>query len=190
MRSFILRILKSLKVKLVVYKTEIHSFLTFLRLDFMDVHGKFYTFEIFYNETDFFSKELKLIGDSKSNPYGMSDSIRSCCTLIGSNVDYREFERPVPTKEDLDDFFETQMQQLVDDLIGLDYGEFIAVKTIDFYTRPTLILMVQFNVKGKRVKPLKIFIGEEITYNYKNVKEEDRIYVKNFINQVRLNLEV
>ena len=88
MRRFILNILGSLKIKLVVKKVEVHSYLSYLRIDFIDKFENFIVFEIFYNETDFFSKTLKLIGDNKSNPYGLSDSIRSCCKLIGTNKDY------------------------------------------------------------------------------------------------------
>lgn len=180
MRSFILRILKSLKIKLVVKKVEVHSYLSYLRLDFIDRFDNYIVFEIFYNETDFFSDSLQLIGSSESNPYGFSDSIRSCCKLIGDHNDYKKFKKSVPTKEDLDLFFKTHMENLVDNLIRIDFGEHVKVKTIDFYLRPTLILMVQFNVKGKRVKPLKVFIGEKITYDYSSLGD-DYVYVEKFI---------
>lgn len=187
MRRFILNILGSLKIKLVVKKVEVHSYLSYLRIDFIDKFENFIVFEIFYNETDFFSKTLKLIGDNKSNPYGLSDSIRSCCKLIGTNKDYLNLNKPVPTKEDLDEFFKSHMENLVDRIITIPSDRFIKIKTVDFYLRPTLILIVQFNLRGKRVKPVKIFLGEKIQYDLEGLGK-DSCYVEKFLDKLEAEI--
>lgn len=162
MNKFIRRIIKSMGVLTILKECKVESFLTYYRMDFRDKYDNYIVFDIFYNETDVFTTDLKYIGSGRD--YSLSDGIRSRCKIIGSLTDYLAYKRELPTKEMLDEYFKESMDLIVNCISQISVPDF-HIRRVDFYTSPTLMLFVHISYKTKRVSPIKIFVGEEITYS-------------------------
>ena len=162
MNNFIRRVIKSMGVLTVLKEYKVESFLTYYRMDFRDKYDNYIVFDIFYNETDIFTTDLKYIGSGRD--YSLSDGIRSRCKIIGSLTDYLAYRKELPSKEILDEHFKKHAHNLVENIVKIKVADF-HIRRVDFYTSPTLMLFVHISYKTKRVPPIKIFIGEEITYS-------------------------
>jgi len=161
MRDFIIKTIGMIGVSFIVKEIYIDSFLSYLRLDFVNKYGKYCIFDVFYNETDFFSETLVLIG--KGREVSLSDSLRTRIKVIGDFKDYKNYKYSVPTKESLDKIFSDKMEELTCELCSIKVENF-SIRNVEFYSSPTLMLFIHFNYKGRRQRPMKIFIGEEISY--------------------------
>lgn len=162
MKNFILKTIGMVGVSLVFKETYIDSYLSYMRIDFVDKYGKFCIFDVFYNDTQFFTEDLLLLGTGKEK--SLSDLLRSRIKVIGSLEDYKVFYKKIPSKEDLDKLFCTSMETLVSEIMSINIKWF-SLRKVDFYSDPALMLFIHFNYKGKRQKPIKIFIGEKISYS-------------------------
>lgn len=176
MKYFMMRALKALGISCVLRTTEVESYLNYYRMDYVDKYDNYSVFEIFYNDTDVFTKDLKYIGSEESNYlifndpseeqrfYSISESLRSCCRVIGTFEDYKALKKPLPTQEDLDKYFEERLFNISEEIRALQFSDF-SIRRVDVYAKPTLMIFIHLNNKGKRIKPIKIFIGEKITYS-------------------------
>ncbi|MFQ9249424.1 MAG: hypothetical protein ACLR3R_19460 [Clostridium paraputrificum] len=180
MKTFIRRVLKSMNILTVLKEYEVKSYLTYYRMDFRDSYNNYIVFDIFFNETDLFSEELRYIGSGKD--YSLSDVIRSRCKVIGNLKSYLNYKKALPSVEDLNKFFEDGMTGLVDKILDIKVQDII-VRKVSFYTFPTLMIFIHLNYKLVRIPVIKIFIGEEINMDYNPS-------VNLFIEQVRRVLYV
>lgn len=161
MRRFIIKTIGMVGISFIVKEIYLDSFLSYLRLDFVDKQGRYCIFDVFHNETDFFAESLTLIGEGKD--VSLSDSLRSRIRVIGDFKAYKEYNYPIPSEEDLDRMFSDKIKGLTDSIFFISLQNF-SIRNVEFYSSPSLMLFIHFNYKGKRQKPIKIFIGEEIHY--------------------------
>lgn len=167
MKNFIRNFLKSVGVQLILNELEVESYISYYRIDFKDRFGNYVIFDVFHNGTDVFvDNSIKLLGDGKD--YSLSDSLRSRFTIVGGLKDYMANKYPVPSKKQLDEYFEEQMEFLVSELYELDIPDF-SIRKVEFFSSPSLMVFIHLNYCKKRVKPMKIFIGEEIHYSLESV---------------------
>lgn len=167
MINFIERIIKSYGVKIFLESRTVESYLNYYRGIFVDRYGNYVICELFYNDTDLFTKSLKYLKCNeveKYKDYSLSDSIRSCCKVIGGFEEYKQFKKPLPTKEELDEYFRNALFDVAENIQSIRVPNF-SIRSVNVYSNPTLMIIITLNEKGKRIKPLKIFIGEKITYS-------------------------
>lgn len=162
MLDVIIRTLKRVKVKLVLKETHIDSYLKFYRIDFLDRFGNWCRLSIFYNETHFFIDDsVKLIGKGRDGIY--TDKIINSIELKGTYEDFIKCDDKLFTQKELNEFFIEKLETLVSEIYEIKVDGF-SIKEVKFYCMPTLMVFVYFTFNGKRIEPLRIFIGEEITY--------------------------
>lgn len=163
MKTFIRRVLKSMNILTVLKEYEVKSYLTYYRMDFRDSYNNYIVFDIFFNETDLFSEDLKYIGEGKD--YSLSDIIRSRCKVVGDLKAYLNYQKALPSVENLNKFFEDGINNLVEQISNIKVQDII-VRKVSFYTFPTLMIFIHLNYKLVRIPVIKIFIGEEFNYDY------------------------
>lgn len=180
MKTFIRRVLKSMNILTVLKEYEVKSYLTYYRMDFRDSYNNYIIFDIFYNETDLFSEDLKYLGEGKD--YSLSDIIRSRCKVVGDLKSYLNYQKPLPSEKDLAEFFEQSMNKLVEEISSIKVQDVI-VRKVSFYTFPTLMVFIHLNYKLVRIPVIKLFIGEKTNYTYNSS-------VDSFLEKVRRILYV
>lgn len=161
MFTLIVRTLKRVGIKLILKEYSVDSYLNYYSIDFLDKYGNWCRLRIFYNDTHFFVKNVKLIGEGRR--LILTDSIINSIELKGTYEDFLKCKDTNPSKEELDEFLKEGIQSLADDLNGIRVGDFL-VKEVRVYCFPTLMVFVYFTFKKARVEPLRIFIGEKISY--------------------------
>lgn len=166
MFNLIIRTLKRVGIRLVLKEVHIESYLNFYRVDFLDKFNNWCRLSIFYNDTDFFVDEVKLIGQGRDLIY--TDKIINSIELKGTYEDFLLTDSKLFTKKELDKFFEDRMEILVQRIHDLKIDG-ILIKEVKFFTSPSFMVFVYFTHNKVRVKPLKFFIGEEINYSEKLV---------------------
>ena len=162
MFNLIIRTLKRVGIKLVLKELHLESYLNFYRVDFIDKYDNWCRLNIFYNDTHFFVDDIKLIGEGREEIY--TDRIVNSICLMGKYKDFISSEYKAPSKEELDEFLASSMQDLVDSLQCISAPNF-RIREVKFYAFPTLMVFIHFTYKGRRMEPIRIFIGEEISYN-------------------------
>ena len=161
MKSFIIKTVGTVGVSLVFKETYIDSYLSYMRLDFVDKRGRYCIFDVFYNETDFFTEDLVLIGEGKE--LSLSEKLKTRIKVVGSLEDYKSLNYISPTKKDLDKFLSDKMDVVVDEISKIRVSNF-SIRKVEFFSNPTLMIFVHFNYKYRRQKPIKVFIGEDLQY--------------------------
>lgn len=163
MFSLIIRTLKRVGIKLVLKELSIDSYLNFYRIDFIDKYNNWCRLEVFYNDTDFFLDEIKLIGEGRKEIY--TDRIINNIKLMGSYEDFLSHKHKSPSKEELDEYLEASLNRLSDSLYDISVPGF-SVKEVKLFTHPSMMVFIYFTHNKKRFPPIKIFIGDDINYNY------------------------
>lgn len=161
MFDVIINALKRVRLKLVLKEIHIESYLNYYRLDFLDKYGNWCRLSIFYNDTHFFVDNVKLIGEGRPEIY--TDSIINSIELKGTYEDFLKCKSPQFTKEELDKFFSDNLDRISQDIHSIQIPDF-KIKEVRVYSMPTMMVFVYFTFKKVRFEPIRIFIGEEITY--------------------------
>lgn len=162
MKELIIKTLSRVGVSLIVKEIYIDSYLRYMRIDFMDKYNRYCIFDILYNETDFFTENLTLIGEGKE--INLTDLIRKRVRVVGNFNDYKNYNYSVPSLDELNSYLESGINRIVDKLMDIKVKDFY-IRKVDFYTTPSLMIFIHFNYRGKRQKVMKIFLGEKINYN-------------------------
>lgn len=152
-----------MKILTVLREYEVKSYLTYYRMDFKDKFGNYIVFDIFYNDTDLFTEDLVYLGEGRD--YSLSDSIRSRCKVVGNLKDYLNYERVLPSVDELNEKFVEKMNSVVDSIYNINVRDII-VRKVEFYSSPCLMLFIHLNYKLRRIPAMKIFIGEKFDYQY------------------------
>lgn len=163
MKSFIRNVLKSMKILTVLREYEVKSYLTYYRMDFKDKFGNYIVFDIFFNDTDLFSEDLVYIGEGRD--YSLSDRIRSRCKVVGNLKDYLNYERVLPSVDELNEQFIEKMDSIVQSIYDINVQDII-VRKVEFYSSPCLMLFIHLNYRLRRIPTIKIFIGENFEYSF------------------------
>lgn len=161
MFNLIIRTLKRVGIKLVLKELHLESYLNFYRVDFIDKYDNWCRLSIFYNDTHFFVNDIKLIGEGREEIY--TDKIVNSIELMGKYDDFMSSEYKAPSKEELDEFLASSIEVLADDLHSVSAPNF-RIREVQVFASPTLMVFIHFTFKGRRVEPIRIFIGEEISY--------------------------
>lgn len=161
MFNLIIRTLRRVGIKLVLKELHLESYLNFYRVDFIDKYDNWCRLSIFYNDTHFFVNDVKLIGEGREEIY--TDKIINSIELMGKYEDFLKRKDSVPSKEELDKFLASSIENLSDSLYSVTAPNF-KIKEVKVFTVPTLMVFVHFTYKGKRFEPIRIFIGEDISY--------------------------
>lgn len=161
MFNLIIRTLKRVGIKLVLKEFHLDSYLNFYRLDFIDKYDNWCRLNVFYNDTHFFLNDVKLLGEGREEIY--TDKIINNIEMMGKYEDFVSYEYKVPNKEELDEFLASCIASLSDDLYSISAPNF-KIKEVKVFASPTLMVFIYFTYKGKRFEPIRIFIGEEISY--------------------------
>lgn len=162
MFNLIIRTLRRVGVKLVLKETHLESYLNYYSVDFIDKYDNWCNLTLFYNDTHFFVDNIKLIGKGRKEIY--TDAITNSIVLKGKYDDFISSKRQSPSKEELDDFLVGKIKEKTEEVYNLAVGEF-KIKEVKFYSNPTLMVFVFLTYKGVRIEPIRIFIGEKISYN-------------------------
>lgn len=161
MFNLIIRTLKRVGIKLVLKEFHLDSYLNFYRLDFIDKYDNWCRLNVFYNDTHFFLNDVKLLGEGREEIY--TDKIINNIEMMGKYEDFVSYEYKVPNKEELDEFLASCIASLSDDIYSISAPNF-KIKEVKVFASPTLMVFIYFTYKGKRFEPIRIFIGEEISY--------------------------
>ena len=168
MFKLIVRTLKRVGIKMILKEVYIESYLNYYSLHFLDKYDNWCNLQIFYNETQFFTGDVKLIGKGRKSIF--TDSIINSIKMLGSYDDYLSSELNEPSKEDVDSWLEQSMTKLSENLMNIDVPNNISLKEVKVFSNPSLMIFIYFTFKGVRVEPIKFFVGERINYNSRFVE--------------------
>lgn len=173
MFKLIVRTLKRVGIKMILKEIYIESYLNYYSLHFLDKYDNWCNLKIFYNETQFFVEDTKLIGDGRDLIY--TDNINNSIKMMGSYNDYLTSELSEPSKEEIDLWLQESMDELSESLLSIDVPNNVSIKEVKVFSNPSLMIFIYFTFKGVRVEPIRFFVGEKINYKSKFIKEDNSI---------------
>lgn len=163
MYGFIIKSLMRFGAVSIMTERVVESALNYIQVEFMDKSGKFFYLEVFYNETNVFSKDLVYIGEGKD--YSLSDKLASCITPIGNINDFNKHVPKMFTKKELNEYLSEKIGDISSQLVGIKAGNY-KIHGVTFYTNPTLMMFVYLTRKGRIIEPLRVLLGKRFTYDF------------------------
>lgn len=173
MFKLIVRTLKRVGIKMILKEIYVESYLNYYSLHFLDKYDNWCNLKIFYNETQFFVGDTKLIGKGRDLIY--TDNIISQIKIMGSYADYISSNLNEPNKQEVDSWLQESMDNLSESLLNVNVPNNISIKEVKVFSNPSLMIFIYFTFKGVRVEPIRFFIGEKINYKSRFIKEDYHI---------------
>lgn len=169
MKKRILQVLKSIPNKIQVSSLQVDSLLTFYRLVFVDEYKNYYCLELFYNETDIFSSNLKpIVHIGNSNESNFTATVMNSLTKYSCYEDCKDKIEKKIYKFQLDKFLSSFSEQLINSILMFRDSS-VEITDVKVFMNPSLFVCIYYNLYGEPQDSLKFFIGSKNCEVYNEV---------------------